>query len=174
MEPSADAASVDLLAKVDEPPAPAAKADAPRRLAAAAIDGLLALALYRVPYVGPPLAALYLLLRDGVELPVVERRSVGKKLVGLRVIRQDGRETDVSSAVVRNLTIAVAPVLPLVPVVGWIAPYVWFLVAVVEVVMYFSDGEGQRLGDRMAGTHVIVDPAAADPGTGPPPPPAGP
>jgi uncharacterized RDD family membrane protein YckC len=161
--PSADAASADLMAKAAEPPVPAAKADLPRRIAAALVDSFLAGALWMIPFVGVFVAAAYLLLRDGVDLPVVERRSVGKKIVGLRVVRANGAPMGAGTAVQRNLLIATAPLLPLVPVIGWIAPYVSFLVAVVEIAVYFADAEGQRLGDRVARTQVIVEPGV---GTG--------
>lgn len=167
-DPGVDAASADLMAKAAEPPIPAEKADWPQRLAAAVVDGLLAASVSMIPVVGVLLAALYLLLRDGVELPLLDRQSAGKKLVGLRAVRLDGLPVDAGVAIKRNLMIAVAPVLLFVPFLGWlVAPFLSFLVAAAELTVYFADGEGQRLGDRIAGTHVIVDPEGAkrgDPG----------
>jgi uncharacterized RDD family membrane protein YckC len=162
--PGADAASADLIPKAAEPPVQAEKADLPRRLAAALVDLLLAGALWMVPLAGPFLAALYLLVRDGIELPMpmLERRSAGKKLVGLCAIRLDGAPLDVPAAIQRNVLIAACPVLPLVPWVGWFAPFFSFAFAAAEVAVYFADGEGQRLGDRIARTQVIVEPPERD------------
>jgi len=164
-DPGVDAASVGLIAKAAEPPVPAEKADWQQRLAAAVVDGLLAGSMAMIPLVGVLLAALYLLLRDGIDLPLLDRRSAGKRLVGLRTIRLDGYPMDANAAIKRNMMVAAALVLLFSPVLGWlVASFLSFLIAAIELAVYLADGAGQRLGDRIAGTQVIVDPEVVKPG----------
>jgi uncharacterized RDD family membrane protein YckC len=67
----------------------------------------------------------------------------GKRLVGIRVIRQDGRPMGLREAALRNLVRA-ADMLP---------PPCYLLGG---LVMHF-DAQGRRLGDMVAGTYVVVE-----------------
>jgi uncharacterized RDD family membrane protein YckC len=69
-------------------------------------------------------------------------RTVGGKIVGLRVIRDNGQPVTVLSSVIRNL-MRVIDMLPTFYVVGIIAS--------------FLHPRGKRLGDMLAGTVVIYD-----------------
>lgn len=69
-------------------------------------------------------------------------RSPGKKLVGLRVIRQDGTPITLTESIIRNL-VRIMDFLPTAYGVG--------------IVTMFIDGQSRRLGDMIAGTVVIRD-----------------
>lgn len=86
-----------------------------------------------------------LLLALTVVLPAIGEagwgRSLGKGLVGLRVLRVDGRPLDGASAWIRSL-LRIVDLLPL--------PYG------IGVVSALTSPLGQRLGDRAAGTVVVT------------------
>lgn len=140
---------------------PAVKADLAKRFIAALIDGLLAGVVSLVPLVGGLVAAAYILLRDGLELDFMDRRSIGKKLLGLRPVRLDGQPMDVMTSVKRNLPFAIGAlgaVFMIIPILGWIVAIllglVAMVVAVLEMIFVFTDAAGRRMGDKLAGTQV--------------------
>lgn len=65
------------------------------RLSAALIDGVIAVLLTGllggIPVLGGIVGAAYLVVRDGLEIGPVRDRSVGKHLMGLRLVRLDGK-----------------------------------------------------------------------------------
>ncbi len=130
---------------------PYAKADIRKRIAAATIDGALVVSCvagYRMH--GSPLfllaAAIYLLLRDALFVP---GHSIGKYLLGLVVIDLDtGRPCDRIASARRNV-ILVIPGLNVVAIC-------------LEALAVLRDPQGQRLGDRMANTHVVEGLGAKD------------
>ena len=67
----------------------------------------------------------------------------GKKLVGIRVIRQDGLPIGLREAALRNLVRAADMLPPPCYILG-------------GLVMHF-DPQGRRLGDMVAGTYVVVE-----------------
>jgi hypothetical protein len=128
---------------------PYAKADVRKRLYAAAIDGMLVVTtvlLYQRldSLVFPIAGALYLLCRDGVR-----GQSVGKFFCGLVVISlETGLPATLGSSVRRNA-------LFLLPGANVVA---FFL----ETMTIVRDVQGQRLGDRLAQTHVVEGLGAKD------------
>lgn len=139
-----------------------AKADVGKRIAAAAIDAVLTVVVGFVPIVGGLAAAAYWLVRDGLELDFMDRRSLGKKVMKLRPVRLDGGEMDLATSAKRNWMFAlggVAQLLLFLPLVGWLLVLPVALAAlalgVVELVLALSDDRGRRLGDRMADTVII-------------------
>lgn len=138
------------------------KADLTKRFLAALIDGGLAAVVGWIPLLGGILSGGYMLVRDGLELDFMPRRSIGKKAMGLRPVRLDGRPMDIETSVRRNWPLAVggiASILLAVPVVGWLLMIPAVLAAmalgITEVVLTVSDDEGRRLGDRTAETVVV-------------------
>ena len=121
---------------------PYAKADVGRRVAAAAVDGLLVVTcvgLYTDLQSPMFLAAgaAYLLLRDAVG-----GQSVGKFLFSLTVIRlATGRPCNFSSSAQRNAVF-------LIPGANIVAVFL-------EALTIRRDPLGQRLGDRIAQTQVV-------------------
>ncbi len=95
------------------------KADLTTRSVAGFIDLLIVIGLTRLPdVIGFLSASGYLLIRDGL----FERRSVGKKLIGLRVISSDDPEFVITyrESIIRNVPLVVAYILFLIPYAGWI------------------------------------------------------
>ncbi len=110
-----------------------ANAGRPQRPAFGLIQGLI--------------VAIFLLAHFAVEFGyfivwemLANGRSPGKYIIGLRVVRRDGRPIDLRASVVRNL-MRIVDMLPEYYVVG--------LVAIV------LSPSGERLGDHVAGTIVI-------------------
>lgn len=113
----------------------------------ACLLGLFAL----IPFVGPIIAGLFLfpywLFRD------VTGRSVGKTLLGLTVVGKDGSKAPVGARVLRNLPIAIGPGMLIIPVIGYIlAPLFSIPLMLTEIILLLT--QGNRLGDRLAGTTV--------------------
>lgn len=138
------------------------KADLGKRFIAAIIDGLLAAGVSFIPVVGGIIGGLYVLLRDGLDLEFMDRRSIGKKLMQLRPIRLDGQPMDPMSSVKRNLPLAVGAVgsvFWVIPILGWIVAIFFALIGlvigIVEVILVLTDPEGRRMGDKLAGTKVV-------------------
>lgn len=140
----------------------AKKADSARRLVAFAIDGVIAGAVSVIPIAGNLLAGLYLLLRDGFDVAFMDGRSIGKRVMGLRPLCDDGAPMTPETSARRNWPIAVpslAAFLGLVPVAGsTIKPVgvaAGIVLIILECYLAMSDVTGVRWGDRLAGTRVV-------------------
>ncbi|MBI5409387.1 MAG: RDD family protein [Nitrospirae bacterium] len=133
------------------------------RIIARTIDFILVAALYEViPKVGFFAGLTYLLIADGL----FEGRSVGKKLIGLRVIIFNN--TDKAAActfkesILRNFPFGVGFILfgmlNVIPLIGWIFSSIVVIVVVLfESLVLLGSEEGMRLGDELAKTHVIEE-----------------
>jgi uncharacterized RDD family membrane protein YckC len=134
------------------------KADSVHRAIGKAIDFVLVGILLLIPRVGILAAPLYMLIADGF----FDGRSVGKKLVGLRVVLSDpsveGRRCTFRQSLIRNLPYAAVVFLANIPIVGLfiILPLGVFFLAV-EAYFVWADDRGVRVGDIYAGTQVIDD-----------------
>jgi len=106
-------------------------------LAAALRLGFLTILAFPVMAIGWLLAIVsmlgYSLLKDGL----FGGRSLGKKLLGLKVVAKDGKPCGYMGSLLRNIV--------------YIVPFM----ALVELIMLFVDKEGQRIGDKIAGTKVV-------------------
>ena len=141
-------------------PAEDAVADAPprvsrgRRFGAYLIDAVVAAiieAIASVPGIGTAVTivlALFWLLRD------INGASPGKTVCGLVVENRAGGPSTANQRIIRNLPFAVV-VLPLViPALGIPVAYTIQLVLVtVEALLVLANGD--RLGDKLAGTKVV-------------------
>ena len=79
---------------------------------------------------------------------------MGKLALGLCVRNRDGSEATVVSRILRNLTIAFGPGLLIIPLLGYaLAPPTAVLLIATEALMLVTQGE--RLGDKLAGTAVF-------------------
>jgi uncharacterized RDD family membrane protein YckC len=134
------------------------KADLGKRFVAMLIDCVAAMVLGVVPVLGAVLGAAYFLLRDGLEFDFMDGRSLGKKVMKLRPVREDGRPMDIQTSMRRNWMYTFGAV-GVIPVVGWILliplAAVATAIGVYEVIKVFTDPQGRRLGDAMAKTVVI-------------------
>jgi uncharacterized RDD family membrane protein YckC len=138
------------------------KADTGKRIVAAVIDCIAAAILNAVPAIGGLVAAAYWLLRDGLDITFMDRRSIGKKVMKLRTIRVDGRPMDIETSARRNWMFALGGViwfLKYIFILGWllIGPVLLAAIALgfYELYRVITDPQGRRLGDVMAGTKVI-------------------
>ena len=147
-------------------PFPFDKADVLDRTIAKSIDLTLALALLAIPgLAGPAAALIYLLIADGLK----GGQSIGKKVIGLRVISLasgDGQAADFRASVLRNAGVAGVVLLYLIlgciPYVGIIAVIViGGAVAFYEGNLVYNDELGIRFGDRYAVTMVTKGPGPA-------------
>jgi uncharacterized RDD family membrane protein YckC len=141
---------------------PAAKADITKRIVAAVIDGVLGVVVSMIPLIGGIVATAYWLVRDGLELEFMDRRSLGKKLMKLRPVRLDGSPMDIATSVRRNWPFAIGGVtlvLTFIPIIGWLlmvpVAFAGLIVGVIETYLCFTDAEGRRMGDKFAETKVI-------------------
>jgi uncharacterized RDD family membrane protein YckC len=116
-------------------------------------------ALAGVAYLAPlVLVGGYMLLRDA------GGQSRGKRACELRVVTLDGRPITAAQSVRRNLTLAGAVsaawlLLP-VPVIG---PFLWSVAKIAQLALiayeiYLVASRRRRLGDRLAGTRVVLHP----------------
>jgi uncharacterized RDD family membrane protein YckC len=147
--------------KVEEPqpsaPLKLSKADIGKRAVAAIIDVVISYIIGFVPIIGWLIGAAYMALRDGFTFEPVVGQSLGKKLLNLKaVVIDSGQKCDYMTSIRRNLPFIIPMVFMAVPVIGWIiGAVVWALALVVEVILVVTDENGDRLGDRIAGTRVI-------------------
>ena len=138
------------------------KVGSARRFLAFAIDGAIALVLGFLPFVGALLAGLYLLLRDGLDLEFMDRRSVGKKVLHLRPVSDDGGRVGLAASARRNWPLAVASLavfFGVVPVLGYFVRPVGLAVGIVLILfegyLVRVDEAGVRWGDHLARTRVV-------------------
>lgn len=129
------------------------RADLITRAVAGLVDLLLIIGLARLPdVIGFLSASGYLLIRDGL----FDRRSLGKKLIGLRIASAEdsGPAMTYRESIIRNVPLAGAFMLFLIPYAGWmLGP----LVVVVEGLTAIGDHRGMRIGDMLARTLVVQD-----------------
>jgi uncharacterized RDD family membrane protein YckC len=134
------------------------RADLTARAVAGFVDLLLIIGLARLPDVLGFLSATgYILFRDGL----FDYRSIGKKLIGLRVVPLEDRGpvSTYRESIIRNIPLAAAYLLFLIPYAGWVLGP---LAVGVECLTTIGDERGMRIGDLLARTTVVPDaPAAA-------------
>ena len=150
-----------------QPTAAAPKqADLGPRLGAALIDVLITLMVSVIPFLGGLLACAYWLLRDGLNINGLNRRSLGKAAMGLRPVTLDGQPLNITTSIGRNcmlggasLAAAIGPIAVILPFIGvllfGLAVFLALIVFAVELVTMLVDVEHRRLGDKLAGTRVV-------------------
>lgn len=85
------------------------------------------------------LGAAYVLLRDGL----FEGQSVGKRILGLRVVREPGKgPVGFAESALRNVL--------------WILPVVNVVMGLTGLHYLINDPKGRHWGDRLANTRVIT------------------
>ena len=129
------------------------KADRTTRAVAGFVDLLLIIGLARLPDVLGFLSACgYILVRDAL----LDRRSIGKKLIGLHVVSSEeaGPPVTYRESIIRNASLAVAYFLFLVPYAGWILGP---LAIAAEGLTAIGDNRGMRIGDLLARTTVVLN-----------------
>ena len=120
------------------------------RIFAKVLDFILIAAVAEmVPKAGFYAGLLYLLISDGL----FDGRSIGKLLIGLRVVSIAGDEPcSMKESIVRNAPLGAGLLLYKLPWIGWIFI---LLVSLVEFLILLGSKNGMRLGDELAKTSVI-------------------
>ncbi len=126
------------------------KAHVLNRFIAKAIDGMLVAAASQViAPVGWISGLAYALIADGFP----GGQSVGKRLIGLQTVMPRTREfAGFRESIIRNLPLAFAYLLVLVPYVGWLLAGA---IVVFEALLLIGNEQGVRLGDEVAQTQVL-------------------
>jgi len=83
------------------------------------------------------LSMIYIVFRDGI----FSGQSIGKKVMGIRVVHADGRPISFVDSSFRNVL--------------FLIPYLLPLTLAVETVAMFRSPDRLRLGDRIAKTRVV-------------------
>ncbi|MFW5787900.1 MAG: RDD family protein [Halanaerobiales bacterium] len=140
------------------------KVDFLPRFLAALIDGAIAWVPVFIPIIGGIISVLYLLCKDGVMYQITrddnwKNTSIGKKALKLEVVHLEGEDVDLKISAKRNIPLTIGSFIAIIPVLGWlIGPIVAVIAAMVELIMYVTDKDGRRLGDRWANTMVVAVP----------------
>jgi len=103
-----------------------------------------------IPKAGFFAGLAYLLIGDGL----FDGRSLGKKLIGLRVVSADTNEPcSFRDSILRNSIFGIGYLLYLIPWLGWIFI---LIVIVFEFIVLLGSKDGMRLGDEIAKTKVVA------------------
>lgn len=122
------------------------------RILAKAIDFIIvATAISLIPKVGFFAGLIYILISDGL----FDGRSIGKKVMRLRVVKADtGESCTYRDSILRNSVFGVMLILYKVPLIGWL-----FVLAITafEFLLMLGNRNGMRLGDNITNTKVVED-----------------
>ena len=136
------------------------KACFPGRMIARTIDLVIVAALYEIiPAIGFFAALTYLLLCDGL----FEGKSIGKSLIGIKVVDKDNRENcGYKESTFRNFPFAVAFIIfgmfKVIPLLGWLVSFAVIVgILIFESLVIVGSENGMRLGDELANTWVVDD-----------------
>ena len=137
------------------------KAETFPRILAFMIDGLIAWVPVFIPFLGAIFGSLYLLFKDGLMYQITKKdewknKSIGKKIMNIEIVSLDEQLIDLSISAKRNLPLTIGNFIAIIPLVGWvIGPTIALILAVVELILFLTDEDGRRLGDKWAKTQVI-------------------
>jgi uncharacterized RDD family membrane protein YckC len=113
---------------------------------------IIAAAVEMVPKAGFFAGLAYLLIGDGL----FEGESLGKKLIGLRVVSVDTNiPCTFRDSILRNSIFGIGFLFYKMPWFGWILTAV---ISIVEFIILLGSREGMRFGDEVAKTVVIECP----------------
>lgn len=120
------------------------------RTVARILDFIIVAAIIEtIPRVGFFAGLAYLLIADGF----FDGRSLGKKLIGLRVVMADTKQScSFRESILRNSTFGIGFLFYKLPLIGLI---VISLVALFEFVILLGSRDHMRLGDEIAKTIVL-------------------
>ena len=132
---------------------PYPKADLSLRALARLADFTLALVLAQTsPQVGPLLAALYLLVADGL----LSGQSIGKKIFGVRTVVVPRRApAGYRESMLRNAPFALVAIFYAVPLLWPVLFVAGVPIVAFEAYIIYTDRLGVRIGDIFADTQVV-------------------
>lgn len=138
------------------------KADVGKRVVAFLIDFVVAgvagiLVAILVPSLSGLAGAAYFLVRDGLELKYMNRRSFGKHVMNLQCVRRDGRLMDLETSMRRNWMLALSGLasLTMFGSLRWLLSFAGTVFLVYEAYRVLTRSDGRRWGDELAGTQVV-------------------
>ena len=109
---------------------------------------IIAAAAEVIPKAGFFAGLAYLLIGDGL----FDGRSIGKKIIGLRVVSADtDKPCSFRDSILRNSIFGIGYLLFKIPWFGWIFIVI---VTVLEFIVLLGSKDGMRLGDEIAKTRV--------------------
>ncbi|MBI5096956.1 MAG: RDD family protein [Nitrospirae bacterium] len=127
------------------------KASVLNRFVAKIIDLIVAAAFSKLlSPVGFFAGLTYLLISDGF----FDGRSLGKKLIRLRTIKEGGGMCAYRDSILRNLTMGIGYILFFIPYIGWLLTLIIYSI---EGLIIIGNEKGLRIGDEVAKTWVIED-----------------
>ncbi len=110
---------------------------------------IIAAAIEILPRAGFLAGLTYLLIGDGL----FGGRSLGKKLIGLRVISSETlKPCSLKESILRNSTLGLGYLFYKVIWIGWVFI---LIAAVIEFIILIGSKDGMRIGDEIAKTIVI-------------------
>jgi uncharacterized RDD family membrane protein YckC len=155
--------TVSLYEQTFDRPEDLTKAKFINRIIAKTIDFIIVAALFEIiPKIGYFAGLIYLLIADGL----FEGRSIGKRLIGLKVIYYNSSNKAIAcgfkESIFRNFPFVIGYILSgifgIVPLIGWIFSFVIiFIILAFESLVMLGSENGMRLGDEMAKTQVVED-----------------
>lgn len=112
-------------------------ADAGSRIVARILDSLIMAPFAFIPCVGFIVILAYSLVMDA--LPFLDGQSIGKKIMKLRAVTEDGVPTtnNYGASVIRNIVLFIP------------------LFSIVELIVMLTDKQQRRLGDQWGKTRVV-------------------
>ena len=130
----------------------ASLADRPRRFGAFLIDLILLIMLSALTTLLGPISALlafaYQLFRDA------GGASIGKRILGLKVVSKTGKPATPVQWILRNVVFVLPTIALVIPALGFLAESgLEIFIAGIELILILATGS--RLGDRLAGTTVV-------------------
>jgi len=107
--------------------------------------------------VGPLLGFAYTMLGDSIQAGAFKGQSVGKMVIGLRVMSTRTREpATLRDSFIRNSPIGIVTFFSIIPFWGWLIMIVLGPpLMLIEAYLLFRVEKGHRLGDVMADTEVV-------------------
>lgn len=125
------------------------------RLTAKLIDLFIVLLLSGIFY---PITLIFGLVYAAFADSIQNGQSVGKKIIGLRVISvDDGSPCNPKQSFVRNLPILIPLFFSIIPIWGWMFSFLLALPLIgLEIYLIYNLHSGHRLGDVMAETTVMA------------------
>jgi uncharacterized RDD family membrane protein YckC len=125
------------------------------RMLAFAVDYLIALGLFFIPYAGPYLSFLYLLCRDGIKF--LNYKSIGKKIFRIIVIRGNELHASLWQSVKRNIIFLPNALVLLPGNYKYAVLVINIITLLIEVYLLYTSSDTQRMGDNIADTLVIEE-----------------
>ena len=103
---------------------------------------------------GPAAGLVYILAADALW----HGQSVGKRLAGVQVVHFiDGHVVGLAASLVRNIPMALALLLFLLPILSWLLfPVLGLPLLLLESILARRGERGRRMGDVLADTYVAL------------------